>query len=114
MVGTYSYVPFCSAREGHTGIVRTLLEKGANANVLDAHSRTPLDDAMDGGHQGCVLLLSTYGGRKRARTKTLPTTTSFDKKSTSLFNSNLEIDFSELEMINRIGSGSFGEIYKCR
>jgi len=27
---------------------------------------------------------------------------------------NLRVDFSELEMIERIGSGAFGEIYKCR
>ena len=27
---------------------------------------------------------------------------------------NLKINFKELEMIDRIGAGAFGEIYKCR
>lgn len=27
---------------------------------------------------------------------------------------NLEVEFNQLEMVDRIGKGSFGEIYKCR
>ena len=93
-----------------------MLEKGANANVVDCHGRSPLDDALDGEHQGCIVLLETHGAILHANKHTTKqiADVGLDDTAAKHANSNMEIDFDELEMIDRIGVGSFGEIYKCR
>lgn len=73
-----------------------------------------MDDALDSGHHDCVVLLSTYGStRSRIRTQRAAANGGGENPR-DLLNTNMEIDYSELEMIKRIGAGSFGAIYKCR
>lgn len=98
-----------AAGEGHTEIVQLLCEQGANVNIEDRWGGRPLDDARASKKSDCVDILEKFGASAGKR-KTDPTGFS----STTREMSNLEINFDDLEMVDRIGKGSFGEIYKCR
>lgn len=52
---------------GHTGVVRLLLEKGADADLADGMEMTPLMHAAQQGHAGVVKLLMEAGGDVTAR-----------------------------------------------
>ena len=101
-----------SAGEGHADIVEILLAKGAKSDVLDRWGRTPLDDALDGGYEDCVKLLERDGAKRGANNRLAPEL-ELDGSGKRII-SNMEINFQELQMIERIGAGAFGEIYKCR
>lgn len=92
-------------------IVKVLCDMGADVNCEDRWHRRPLDDAMSGGHEECARVLESYGA-KRSTTKAA----SFSELDESGKRSvdNMKVDFSEMELIDRIGAGAFGEIYKCR
>lgn len=47
-----------AAGAGHHDIVRFLLENGADRSAVNAHNRTPLDRAMEHGHQSVIEILS--------------------------------------------------------
>lgn len=111
-----------AAGEGHTLIVRALCEAGADVNVADRWKRRPLDDAETGNHKDVIQLLQSFGAARGAvRTagaaeSSMLTTADeavLDRSSKRAMD-NMRIEFTELEMIDRIGSGAFGEIYKCR
>ena len=99
--------------EGHSGIVKLLLERGADPNVEDRWGRSPLDDAMEGHHQKCAALLQQYGAIQGKRPKLSHADDMMDSSQKRSIN-NMKIDFQELQLIDRIGAGAFGEIYKCR
>jgi ankyrin repeat protein len=126
-----------AAGEGHLEIVKALCDAGADANVEDRWSRRPLDDAESGNYDACVQLLKSYGAthsqqylKNNSNTSNVmmmmttppnsPTAADTNTVEHSLDASsqraldNMHIEFHELEMIDRIGSGAFGEIYKCR
>ncbi len=46
-----------AARGGHEGVVRLLLENGAEVNAKSSFGRTALHEAAQGGHEGVVRLL---------------------------------------------------------
>jgi serine/threonine protein kinase len=101
-----------AAGEGHTAIVKALCEAGANVNVEDRWGRRPLDDAITGGHAEAQKILEHYGATIGQSEKSL---NGIDlDNSSQRQNDNMRVEFDELEMIDRIGSGAFGEIYKCR
>ncbi|KAH9324543.1 hypothetical protein KI387_004721, partial [Taxus chinensis] len=81
-----------AACEGHTDIVKILLDYKANVNCLDRWGSTPLSDARRCSHEDIYDLLKATGGLE------------------SHVN---EIDYNELDMKNwsRIGEGAYGEIY---
>ncbi|KAL3758964.1 hypothetical protein ACHAWU_003035 [Discostella pseudostelligera] len=116
-----------AAGGGHVDVVLYLCKQGANVNVEDQWGGRPLDDALEKGHDKVVEILRQFGAKTKASTSTRMVS------SRSVFGSttgaaatgsthdsmidddpNFSVDFSELEMIERIGSGAFGEIYKCR
>lgn len=107
-----------SAREGHANIVEILLEKGADPNVLDRWNRTPLDDALDENQTVCVKLLENNGAIRGTQNRVTTTKSGAHEQHNDSSNkraiSNMQIDCNELTMIDRIGTGAFGEIYKCR
>ncbi|KAI7760689.1 hypothetical protein LZL87_007901 [Fusarium oxysporum] len=47
-----------------TGELAILMKKGADINSLDNKSRTPLDVAMEGGHERAIQLLIENGGKR--------------------------------------------------
>ena len=100
-----------AAGEGHTEIVQLLCEKGANVNIVDRWGGRPLDDAKSSKQTECVNILKKFGahGGKEDKAHIVDNSTTLKAEV-----ANLEIDFHDLEMIDRIGKGAFGEIYKCK
>ncbi|CAN1237040.1 Integrin-linked protein kinase 1 [Linum grandiflorum] len=96
-----------ASSEGRVGIVRLLLEKGANVNSLDRWGRTPLSDARSFGHKEICKILESGGGID-------PVLCIFvhgvgRDSQTPCY----EIHFSEVDMHNAtlIGEGTYGEVY---
>ncbi|KAL7428473.1 hypothetical protein ACHAXM_001317 [Skeletonema potamos] len=83
-----------AASEGHIDVVTFLCQRGANVNAEDRWGGRPLDDALNKDNKRVAEILRSEVSDGE--------------------DENLRVDFSELEMIERIGSGAFGEIYKCR
>ena len=110
-----------SAAGGHLDVVKLLCKKGANVNVEDRWGGKPLDDAMHSGNEQVVELLIKYGATS-AKVSHHQASAGMDtvashhsiKDNSIKDDEHFRVDFSELEMIERIGSGAFGEIYKCR
>ncbi|KAF5684318.1 ankyrin protein 3 [Fusarium circinatum] len=46
------------------GLANVLISKGADINALDNESRTPLDDAMERGHESIIQFLIDNGGKR--------------------------------------------------
>ena len=126
-----------AASEGHIDVVKFLCKRGANVNVEDRWGGRPLDDALEKDNKHVAEVLRGYGATTSANSEALNKALSFKNKnnfrkslrlvrnsnggslhsgmeSSDEEDENLRVDFSELEMIERIGSGAFGEIYKCR
>jgi len=97
--------------EGHAHVVKALCGAGADVNVEDRWKRRPLDDAIDAGHEDCQKILLEYGASRGVREVTKVDVLDQSQKRV---NDNMQVEFDELEMIDKIGSGAFGEIYKCR
>jgi len=108
--------------EGHLDVVRFLCKRGADVNAEDRWGGRPLDDALIKGHGRVAEVLRSHGaepgvgGEDGHRRSTRQSTRSSGGLDGSLQDDDedLRVEFSELEMIERIGSGAFGEIYKCR
>lgn len=98
-----------AAGEGNTEIVRLLCRYKANVNVEDRWGNRPLDDALRGKNDACAMILKDHGASRGKTKQGLG-----DSVSRHRERANLEVNFSELEMIDKIGKGSFGEIYRCR
>ncbi len=111
-----------AAGGGHADVVQFLCNQGANVNVEDQWGGRPIDDALEKGHEKVVEILRKYGAKTKAGTSSrmMSYNSEFGSVTTAIHDSmivedpNFSVDFSELEMIERIGSGAFGEIYKCR
>ena len=97
-----------AAGEGRTNVVEFLAKSGANVNAEDRWGGRPLDDALRFKHEECIAVLKKYGAQTGSSHAPLLESPSATTDPSML------IDFSEIEMIERIGSGAFGEIYKCR
>lgn len=99
-----------AAGEGRMEVVRLLCSAGADVNVQDRWGGRPLDDAERNRHDDVAQFLRNLGG-KSGETHEIEDE---DKRQTTLVEDNMRVEFEELEMIERIGAGAFGEIYKCR
>ena len=106
-----------AAGEGHLQIVEALCSAGADPNVEDRWHRRPLDDALMGNYTDIVAELKKYGAKPGLREMASSSILDPDRslnRSGKRQAENMRVEFEELEMIDRIGSGAFGEIYKCR
>jgi len=100
-----------AAGEGQMEIVRLLCEAGADINVRDRWGGRPLDDAKRNRHDDVADYLESLGAESGDphEEKEEDAQKILDEED-----DNMRVEFSELEMIERIGAGAFGEIYKCR
>lgn len=96
-----------AAGEGHHEIVQLLCDAGANANAEDRWGGRPLNDAERHGHSKCVEILKKFGATVGSFVANGSTNEGPDE-------SYMKVEFQELDIIERIGAGAFGEIYKCR
>jgi serine/threonine protein kinase/ankyrin repeat protein len=112
-----------AAAGGHLEVVKLLCKMGANVNVEDRWGGKPLDDALHKGNEQVAEVLLKYGAtsaKEEVKSQwdintSLKSDASLISQHASVIDDeNFCVDFSELEMIERIGSGAFGEIYKCR
>eukprot|EP00804_Cyclotella_cryptica_P007691 CCRYP_001327-RA/>CCRYP_001327-RA protein AED:0.06 eAED:0.06 QI:473/1/1/1/0.6/0.33/6/1300/759 len=113
-----------ASSEGHYDVVEYLCKHGADVNVTDRWGGKPLDDAVQKGNERIEKLLRKYGAttageasHASVRHFSMDLMKSVDSNKNSEaehMDDDLRVDFDELEMIERIGSGAFGEIYKCR
>jgi serine/threonine protein kinase len=108
---------------GHYDVVELLCKKGANVNVEDRWGGKPLDDALqkEGGNEKVVEILFRYGATSAKEEVKSQWISHYKREGGAVAvdhsvkeDEHFRVDFSELEMIERIGSGAFGEIYKCR
>mmetsp|Transcript_14500 Transcript_14500/g.40339 ORF Transcript_14500/g.40339 Transcript_14500/m.40339 type:complete len:650 (-) Transcript_14500:319-2268(-) len=99
-----------AAGEGNVGIVQLLCMHKANVNIEDRWGNRPLDDAERSNSEESAKVLREYGAVKGvAKGNSIDDSTNRRRET-----ANLEVKFDELEMVDKIGKGSFGEIYRCR
>lgn len=100
-----------AAGEGHADVVSLLCVASADTNAEDRWGGRPLDDAERNNHEDVIKILKSFGATSGG---------SQHHKSVSsddnviLEDASLLIDYTDIEIIERIGAGAFGEIYKCR
>lgn len=71
-----------------------------------------MDDAEIANNTASARILRRHGAKSgKRRGHELPVGDSSTRRRQI---ANLEVNFDELEMVERIGKGSLGEIYKCR
>lgn len=97
-----------AAGDGHENVVKVLCEAGANVNIEDRWCGRPLDDARRSNNLTCIEILEKFGAKPGKLKEGLL------DQSSKRQQANLEVAFADLEMVDRIGKGAFGEIYKCR
>jgi len=102
-----------AASEGHTEIVKLLCDAQANVNAEDRWGSRPLDDALKAEQPDCAEILKRHGAIQ-SEIISNNKGNDLDASQTRRENDNLKVDFEELEMVDRIGSGAFGEIFKCQ
>lgn len=100
-----------AASEGHCQIVLVLCKAKADVNAEDRWGSRPLDDAMKAEQHEAKAILERFGAKQSDNMKYA---NDLDQSQTRREQDNLKVDFEELEMVDRIGSGAFGEIFKCR
>ena len=96
-----------AASEGHLDAITLLIDAGANVNSEDRWMNRPLDDARRKGHLQCEAALCAVGAVAGPGRNSSMTTVGGDLEG-------LEVDWSEVTIIEKIGAGAFGEIFKCR
>jgi len=96
-----------AAGEGNADIVQLLCKHKANVNTEDRWGNRPLDDAERGNNKESAKVLREYGATNGFRKGDLGDSTARRREI-----ANLEVNFDDLEMVEKIGMGSFGEIYR--
>ena len=106
-----------AAGEGFRDIVEFLCQqRNIQVNIEDRWGYRPIDDAIQRKYKDCIEILERYGGspsnhlNESDHSKQIMET----NESISQLKDSMKVEINELEMIDRIGGGAFGDIYKCR
>jgi len=115
-----------SAGEGQYKILNLLLQSGGDPNVEDRFGGRPLDDAERNGHTDCANLLKSMGG-KNGKADGIASPRGKKKKvfeddlensghalSPDLNVDSMKVAWKDIEVLDKLGAGEFGEIFKCR
>jgi hypothetical protein len=109
-----------AACEGHTEVLKLLVEAGANVHVADRWDVTPIDEALRKGHHATARELERVGAKpnldedghrpmsakRSGRDGANP--------SPPTVPSSMMVDWNDVQVLEKIGSGAFGDIFKCR
>ncbi len=93
--------------EGHPGVVSCLIAAKANVNAEDRWGGRPIDDARHKGNKECEQLLEAAGGESRqplSSARLAPGSEMHDP---------LAVDWHDVQQLEKIGAGAFGDIWKC-
>uniref|UniRef100_A0A7S0VEK4 Protein kinase domain-containing protein n=1 Tax=Polytomella parva TaxID=51329 RepID=A0A7S0VEK4_9CHLO len=105
-----------SAAEGAFSVVTWLLDHGHEINCVDRFKRTPLEDAVRGDHGEIVSMLIQRGGKVVDKTGQLVDLADSPLAgNVRIFNDydpEWEIDPASIQMLDKIGEGEFGVVYK--
>mmetsp|Transcript_28294 Transcript_28294/g.53556 ORF Transcript_28294/g.53556 Transcript_28294/m.53556 type:complete len:582 (-) Transcript_28294:39-1784(-) len=106
-----------AAGEGQYLCLKALLDGGGNPNAEDRFGNRPLDDAQRNTHTDCISILikfeGTNGTAKRNEGATIDDS-GHDLSKLNVQVDTMKVDWTEVEMIEKIGAGEFGEIFKCK
>lgn len=110
--------------EGHTETVKVLLEAGADPNSEDRWSGVPLEDATLKGHKECEQLLLDAGAnpprndeegpasptkhRSPTKQRALQADATAEEEDSDM------VDWKDIAVLEKIGAGAFGDIFKCK
>ena len=103
-----------AAGRDHVIVLEFLLQAEANPNAEDRWGGRPLDDAIRNDAKLCVALLEKYNATRSRVSTGLPTSSESETTTGIEGDPDFDIDFSDLDIIEQIGVGAFGEIYKCK
>ncbi len=100
-----------AAGNNEIAVLSYLLKNGADPNAIDRWGCRPLDEAHRIKSDDIrVLLLKCNAVRG-----SIHPTSHVDSKSNSVEQDpDFAVEFSELEILDKIGDGAFGAIYKCK
>ena len=94
----------------HEQALVLLISKGANVNIIDNWDVMPLGNVVRTRKDHCIRIVKENDGKNGKGSKLLD-----DRRSKTAYKSrNSDVDFSELDVVDKIGGGAFGVIYKCR
>ncbi|EFJ42907.1 hypothetical protein VOLCADRAFT_66387 [Volvox carteri f. nagariensis] len=106
-----------AAAEGAYSVVEWLVQEGADVNAIDRHGRTPLEEAARNDHGEVVRLLIQFGGSLVAldKSKLRGIVNTRRMMMTELgWEPEWEVNPKELQLVERIGSGEFGDVYRAK
>jgi len=106
-----------AAGEGHIEVISLLIDAGANVNAEDRWGGRPLDDARRLREEECAAFLLSKGaipGDGVAHGAPANSNKIVDGIGAGLYKDNLTVDLKQIELVERIGGGSFGDVFKCR
>jgi len=107
-----------AAAEGSYSAVSWLLQQGCDVNPIDRFQRTPLEDAVRGDHGEISTLLIQAGGKVVGKGGELidlaDSPLSGNVRIFTDYDPEWEVEPSALQMLEKIGEGEFGIVYKAK
>ncbi len=103
-----------AARDGHKDVVRALLAAKADPNDADRWNQTPLEYARHKGNSACAKLLMEAGAAVQVLSARSGPSSPDVKEGLLLKEDAMVVDWTDVEVLEKIGAGAFGDIFKCR
>jgi len=103
-----------AAAEGHETVVRHLLKANAAVNPQDRWGCTPLADARRNQHEVVEKLLLEAGATIATDDSAHGHTDGRGMPGAEEATDPNRVEWEDIKFLDKIGSGAFGEIYKCR